>query len=89
MKRTVILCLVLALMIAAIVPVAAFAVSNRGNFTDADSDGVCDYAANGSCAYVDENNDGSCDNRVGCGRGNGRGCGRGMQANGCPRWNGQ
>ncbi len=58
-------------------------------FTDTDGDGVCDYAADGTCRYdtdgdgvcdygycfTDENGDGICDNRTtgGC-QGGGHGC---------------
>ena len=61
MKRMLIICLLLALMLAA-VPAVAYAADPAEfgrNYMDKNNDGVCDNA--GSC-YTDLNEDGTCDN---------------------------
>ena len=80
MKRTVLICVLLALLIA-LLPAAAYAAGPGcfgRNYVDADSNGVCDNAMENSCSYADENSDGICDYRAmaarGCGRGR-NGCG--------------
>ena len=84
MKRKLTFCLIIALIIAILVPIAAFAASDRANFVDANNDGICDNAGQRGANFVDEDGDGVCDMRIerGCGNGNGR-CGGGMQRNGC------
>lgn len=83
MKRWIIVALVVVLALS-IMAVPAFAAGNRGNFVDADNDGVCDYYGENGCQmrsgcmmaqggyYVDADGDGVCDN-MGNARG-GRGC---------------
>ena len=83
MKRWIILALVLALALSVMV-VPAFAAERRGNFVDADNDGVCDMRSEMGCRmqqgcgmaqggyFVDADNDGICDNMANMG--GGRGC---------------
>jgi len=78
MKRTLFICLLLALLIA-LLPAAAYAAGPGAfgaNYQDADNDGICDNAAENACAYTDADMDGVCDNigrAQGCGRKAGRG----------------
>ena len=92
MKRMLIICLLLALMLAALPAVAyAAAPAEFGrNYMDKNNDGICDNAGSGSC-YVDLDEDGVCDNAADkvcenkgsmCGMGAQQmaGCGRGAMA---------
>lgn len=45
--------------------IGVLAASGRNNYTDADSDGVCDNYGSYS-NFVDDNNDGVCDNNTDC-----------------------
>lgn len=45
--------------------IGALAASGRNNYTDSDSDGVCDNYGSYS-NFVDENDDGVCDNNTDC-----------------------
>ena len=62
MKRKLTFCLIIALIFAVLVPIAAFAASDRANFIDEDNNGICDNAGQRGVYFVDENNDGICDN---------------------------
>ena len=93
MKRWIVLALVLVLALS-VLAVPAFAAERRGNFVDANNDGVCDNYSEAGCQmqganFVDADDDGVCDNygqmQRGCGRGMGNGAGRGM---GCCRYAG-
>ena len=49
MKRKLTFCLIIALIFAVLVPIAAFAASDRANFIDEDNNGICDNAAQRGC----------------------------------------
>lgn len=64
MKKFLVFAIVGAMMLSGST-IGALAESERNNYTDADSDGVCDNYGSYS-NFVDANNDGVCDNNTDC-----------------------